>query len=139
MSPEAITAPDEIDGRSDLYALAAVGYYLLVGETVFPGTNVVEVCSHHLHTQPKPPSQRTDNPIPSKLEELILRALGKKASERPKSAAVMRDALRALDVSWTVDDAELWWSEHGEAIEEARRERVGSSSGHTVVVDIRRR
>lgn len=139
MSPEAITSPDDLDGRSDLYALAAVGYYLLVGETVFPGTNVVEVCSHHLHTAPSRPSERTDNPIPEALEALLLRSLAKKASERHDNAAALRDALRALDLTWTTQDAELWWSEHGEAIETARRERVGSSSGHTVVVDIQRR
>ena len=31
MSPEALTDPDTIDGRSDLYALGAVGYYMLTG------------------------------------------------------------------------------------------------------------
>ncbi len=139
MSPEAITAPDNIDGRSDLYALAAVGYFLLVGETVFPGNNVVEVCSHHLHTKPKPMSERTDNSIPEALEAILLDALQKKAGDRPRDAASMRDALRALDLKWTLADAELWWSEYGDAIEKARRERVGSSSGHTVVVDIARR
>ena len=139
MSPEAITAPEGIDGRSDLYALAAVGWFLLVGENVFPGKNVVEVCSHHLHTPPQRPSERTDNAIPKALETILMSALQKKAADRPASAKAMRDALRALELTWTIDDAELWWSEYGEAIETARRERVESSSGHTVVVDIARR
>jgi serine/threonine-protein kinase len=61
LSPEAIRAPDAVDARSDLYGLGAVGYYLLTGTHVFGGATTVEVCSHHLHTRPVPPSER---PIP---------------------------------------------------------------------------
>jgi eukaryotic-like serine/threonine-protein kinase len=52
MAPEAITHPDRVDGRTDLYALGAVGYFLLTGEYVFDGATLVEVCSHHLHATP---------------------------------------------------------------------------------------
>src|SRR5690606_31795371 len=58
LSPEAITSPAAVDARSDLYALGAVGYFLLTGEHVFSGRTVVEICSHHLHTEPEPPSSR---------------------------------------------------------------------------------
>lgn len=37
MSPENITDPEHIDGRSDLYSLGAVGYYLLTAQHVFGG------------------------------------------------------------------------------------------------------
>jgi len=39
MSPEAITAPNAMDARGDLYALGAVGYFMVTGTHVFPGTN----------------------------------------------------------------------------------------------------
>lgn len=42
LAPEAIVAPESIDARSDLYALAAVGYFLLTGSHVFEGRNAVE-------------------------------------------------------------------------------------------------
>src|SRR4029450_10441937 len=56
LSPEALAAPDSLDARSDLYALGGVAYYLLAGRHVFEGRTVVEVCGHHLHTAPVPPS-----------------------------------------------------------------------------------
>src|SRR5215471_1077453 len=57
ISPEAIKG-EALDGRSDLYALGAVGYFLLTGTHVFPAPNHVEVFAHHLHTAPESPSVR---------------------------------------------------------------------------------
>ena len=48
MAPEALTDPDSVDHRVDLYALGAVGHFLLTGEHVFEGKTLVEVCGHHL-------------------------------------------------------------------------------------------
>jgi serine/threonine protein kinase len=58
LSPEAITTPEHVDARSDLYALGAVGYFLVTGKPLFEGRTIMELCAHHLHTQPIPPSVR---------------------------------------------------------------------------------
>ncbi|MBL4635009.1 MAG: serine/threonine protein kinase [Kofleriaceae bacterium] len=98
LAPEMITDPENIDGRSDIYALGAVGYFMLTGKQVFSGKTVLEVCSDHLHTEPIPPSKRTDNPVPSALELLILDCLAKDPGDRPDSAATLAERLRACEV-----------------------------------------
>ncbi len=111
LSPEAIRAPDAVDARSDLYGLGAVGYYLLTGTHVFGGATTVEVCSHHLHTRPVPPSERLGHPVPAGLERLVLACLEKEPAQRPGSAAELRDALGDLDDvgRWSESEARAWW------------------------------
>jgi serine/threonine-protein kinase len=111
LSPEAITAPDKVDARGDLYALGAVGYYVLTGRHVFSGATLVEVCSHHLHTAPEPPSARLGRPVPPALEQILLRCLEKDPSRRPAGAHALRDALRELAgvAEWSEEDARTWW------------------------------
>jgi len=112
MSPEAITGDTAIDGRSDLYALGAVGYFLLTGTPVFTGKSVVEVFAHHLHTTPEPPSLRTGNRVPEDLERIILRCLAKRPSDRYDSAKVLQRALDRCAESqpWDIDLALRWWA-----------------------------
>jgi serine/threonine-protein kinase len=111
LSPEAIRAPDAVDARSDLYGLGAVGYYLVTGTHVFGGATTVEVCSHHLHSYPQPPSERLRRPVPVGLERLILACLEKDPARRPPSAAALRDALGELDdvEAWSEGEAREWW------------------------------
>jgi serine/threonine-protein kinase len=111
LSPEAIAAPDAIDARSDLYALGAVGYFLLTGVPPFSGRNVVEVCHHHVSSDPIPPSRRLGAAIPAPLERLILACLAKGPAERPANAAALRDALVPLAAGWTEERAAQCWRE----------------------------
>ena len=95
LSPESITAPASVDARSDLYALGAVGYFLLTGIPPFSGKNLVDVCVQHLHEAPRPPSERRSG-VPRKLEAVILDCLAKTPERRPDSAAAVRSALHTL-------------------------------------------
>ena len=58
MSPEAIQLPNSVDARSDLYAVGAVGYFLLTGQPVFEAESVVDLCQKHVAAPPTPPSER---------------------------------------------------------------------------------
>jgi eukaryotic-like serine/threonine-protein kinase len=141
MSPESIVSPDTIDGRSDLYALGAVAYFLVTGAPVFDAPTLLEVCARHLHGEVEPPSKRTARPVPPALEALILSCLEKQPDRRPASAEALHDALLALDLpGWTARDANDWWTTHGDAMR-ARRSgtRTPSPFGKTVGVDLARR
>ena len=124
MAPEAILAPDTIDGRTDIYALGAVGYWLLTGAHVFSGTSMVEVCAHHLHSHPEPPSVRLRAPISADLETLILDCLAKRPEARPASAHVLQQRLRACASApgWTNDQAAAWWTAHRQQLRSGRAE-----------------
>ena len=115
LAPEAITAPDTIDARADLYALGAVGYYLLTATHVFDAKTTREVCSKHLLQEPVPPSERLGKPVPADLEALVLSCLAKDRDARPSSAAeLQRRLLACVDAArYDVDAARAWWRERG--------------------------
>jgi serine/threonine-protein kinase len=112
LSPEAITTPETIDARSDLYALGAVGYFLSTGEPPFMGKSVFDVLARAIGNPVEPPSARTDRPIPAKLEAIIVACLAKDRAARPADALSLRASLLACDdvPAWTAEDAAAWWS-----------------------------
>jgi hypothetical protein len=111
MAPEAISQPETVDGRSDLYAVGAVGYFLLTGRHVFEAASVLEVCSKHMLEAPVPPSRRLGKPLPADLEAIVLGCLAKDRNARPPSAAALRSSL--LDCAGAgrndVVAARAWW------------------------------
>jgi serine/threonine protein kinase len=88
MSPEAISHPDTIDVRGDIYAVGAVGYFLLTKTPVFTGNGLIELCRKHIQEQPEPPSQRSGRPVSAAFERVLLGCLAKEREDRPASAAV---------------------------------------------------
>jgi len=140
MAPEAITAPERVDGRTDLYSLGAVGYFLLTGQDVFGGRNVLEICGHHLHTEPLPPSRRVARAVPGDLEQLLLDCLQKAPAQRPPSAAALQARLRACDDAqrWSEEESRRWFVTHGEALR-SRQVRSTVSGAATIAVDLGRR
>jgi len=135
MAPEAITDPDKIDARADLYALGATAYYLLTGERVFEGSNLIEVCSRHLHEAPVRPSKKKAD-VPPALEEIVLACLAKKKEERPADAGkllAMLEAARREIGEWSRDEARDWWSKHSKKQKAASPQSV-SAFGKTIAV-----
>jgi serine/threonine-protein kinase len=141
LSPEAINNPDAVDARSDLYSLGAVGYYILTGTHVFEGRTLVEVCSHHLHTRPAPPSERLGAPVPEGLGQLLMTCLEKDPGRRPFAAAVLRDALGDLEGLGAWDDvtAREWWDRWRQRRkEEPPKKKDGGSITVSIATDGRR-
>lgn len=113
VSPEGIEHPDDVDARSDLYAVGAVGYFLLTGQPLFEGQSVVEICMHQVQTAPVPLSERLGSAISADLENVILKCLEKQPSERPQNAMELLMALTACRSAgcWTTEDAQRWWQD----------------------------
>src|SRR5215210_3112157 len=79
MSPEQ-AAGEEIDTRSDLYALGVVAYEMLAGHPPFQGPHRV-VVSKHIAERPVP-IQRWRPDAPAALGTAVMRALEKQPSDR---------------------------------------------------------
>ncbi len=111
LAPEAIVNPDDIDPRSDLYAVGAVGYFLLTGKTIFEGSSIAQIVQQQLNEAVVPPSQRIGRPIDADLEAVLMACLSKALDGRPQSAAALADALgRCASANrWTNDEAAAWW------------------------------
>lgn len=136
LSPEAIEQPQQIDRRTDLYALGAVGYYLLAGRHVFEGKTIMEVCLHHLHTKPVPLSEVSLEAVPAELEALIFACLEKDQANRPATAGELADALDGMGVArWTRADAEAWWDIFGPEIEKTKKPLQPNMTDQTVAID----
>jgi eukaryotic-like serine/threonine-protein kinase len=124
LAPEAIRSPSA-DARSDLYAVGAVAYFLLTGQHVFEGRTVIEICGHHLHSTPVPPSDRLGRTVPAALEAWVLACLAKDPAERPQTAALAVAALKRCAVPpWTDEEARSWWLSKGRALAAERSHEV---------------
>jgi tRNA A-37 threonylcarbamoyl transferase component Bud32 len=122
LAPEAIRS-STVDPRSDLYSLGAVAYFLLTGTRVFDGQTVVEICGHHLHTPPQPPSERLGRTLGSALEAWVLDCLEKDPAQRPPSAVAAAEALDrvAPGDDWSLEAAREWWRVRGRRLVKGER------------------
>jgi serine/threonine protein kinase len=116
MAPE-VALGQELDGRSDLYGLGCVGYWLVTGRTVFDGPGVLEIVSKHVSAVPDPPSRHAPDGLPPELDALILRCLEKSPDLRPPSARQLARLLCSIPLAepWSDERAEAWWSERAPA------------------------
>jgi predicted Ser/Thr protein kinase len=114
MAPEAIQAPNTVDARSDLYAVGAVGYFLITGKPVFDTASLVELCQQHVEAIPVSPAQRLGKPISEELEYALLACLEKSRNKRPSTARDLAQLLARSPaaVSWSAEDADAWWGRH---------------------------
>ena len=120
ISPEGIRDTESVDARSDLYALGAVGYFLLTGQHMFEGETVIEIINQHINTEPVRPSEKLGRELPEALEDAILWCVKKDPDERPISAEALFDRLDALDALgglgdmgiWGRDESNVWWREY---------------------------
>jgi serine/threonine-protein kinase len=91
MSPEQALG-EQVDAKSDLYALGVVGYFMLSGRLPFTGTKATEVLAKQVTELPRPLATVSDG-TPRRLAQTIDKCLSKEREDRPESAAALADQM----------------------------------------------
>jgi serine/threonine-protein kinase len=113
-TPEAITSPQVVTPRRDLYAIGAVGYFLLTGSDLFSARETADVLRHQVRTVPPVLSERCGRAIDSELESVIMGCLEKDPDRRPLSAQHICERLAKSRHAgeWTESRAADWWQNY---------------------------
>jgi len=94
MAPEQVRGED-VDGRTDLYAVGVVLYRLLTGKLPFRASTAVAMIQSQLNEQPTPAREmRAD--LPEWLDGVLMRSLAKRPADRYQTAEEFRRALDAV-------------------------------------------
>jgi serine/threonine-protein kinase len=92
MSPEQATGALDVDGRSDLYSLGVLGYYMLSGELPFDGTTFEALAARHVAEAHVPLAALVPS-VPEDLRAVVEQCLAKERDDRPRTA---RDVVELL-------------------------------------------
>jgi TonB family protein len=84
MAPEQMMG-EKVDGRADVFSLAAVAYEMLTGKAPFPGKTITEVVGKVIHGNHVPP-QDVDPRLPDELNEVFAKAFAIRANDRYTTA-----------------------------------------------------
>jgi serine/threonine-protein kinase len=91
MPPEQFTGAP-IDGRTDLFSLGVILYWMATGEQPFPGETMTTVSYKIVHTEPVPPA-RLNPLVPAQLDKVIMKCLSKNPADRYQSGEELAQAL----------------------------------------------
>ncbi len=99
MSPEQAKG-DNVDGRSDVYALGVVLYRLLTGQLPFSSDSTTALLNAH-STLPIPDVRKVKDNIPAVWQEVITKAMAKDRNERYQTAGdFARDVQEVATGKW---------------------------------------
>jgi len=94
MSPEQFLGR-KVDGRSDIFSLGGILYWLVTGERPFAGDTIANLAYQIVHMNP--PSVLKFNPdLPEALDEIIATSMVKDENNRYPSARAFAEDLKAL-------------------------------------------
>jgi serine/threonine protein kinase/WD40 repeat protein len=98
MSPEQAKGlkGEQLDGRSDLYALGVVMYQMLTGDLPLKADSTLELLMAHISTPPKPIQEiRPDLKIPAAVAAVVMRCLEKNRELRPATGQELINEIKS--------------------------------------------
>ncbi|WP_442508152.1 serine/threonine-protein kinase [Novipirellula sp. SH528] len=97
MSPEQVDGNRGIDERTDIFSAGVVLYEMLALREPFRGADINETFENIKHKDIPPPSERSpERNIPKAADEVVMRAIQKRPSQRFQSMREFIDAVRAI-------------------------------------------
>ena len=119
LSPEQATGKP-IDGRSDLFAIGALLYECLTGQSAFSGSSVLEIGAQIIHVTPQPPSH-LNKQVSAELDRITMKALEKKVEARYQSADEILKDLRLVVEGLSDDGLPVSSKKSGQTPADAKR------------------
>ncbi len=107
MSPEQILGVEDIDQRTDVYALAAVTFELLTGRPPYLGNNNFEVLYGHKNTPP-PDATALVKTVPRSVSQVLIEGLAKRRDERHESVTEFFTNLETASAAKKIDLAKAF-------------------------------
>lgn len=96
ISPEQALNAEKLDERTDIYSFGVMIYEMVTGRVPFDADTAFSVIEDHIYTPPPPPS--TIRPeLSLEVEDVILKALAKKSTDRYENVS---DMVKAFKQAW---------------------------------------
>ena len=108
MSPEQ-AAGQNVDARTDVYALGIMLYEMLAGQVPFTGSSVQSVFNKVMSETPRPLTEHRKS-IPPHIEASVAKALEKLPADRWQSTAEFAEALTKSDAAFVTRRPRSGWS-----------------------------
>ena len=117
MSPEQARGEEQVDRRTDLYAIGVMLFQMLTGRRPFEGANYNDLIYKIINEQPQLPKSVL-NTLPEEAGALINRAISKDPADRHQSASELLKEIRSLEA----------WCERADALDELAAQIEDQSS-----------
>lgn len=134
MAPEQAEGENQVDARSDLYALGAMLFFLLTGRPPHgarEGRSILEQIRSVVHeAAPRVKSLRID--VPEQLDDLIAKLLSRDPSDRPDSATWVATKLE----TWAGGDLAVRVTEYKSKVSVREQESTAESAARQSLAEL---